>query len=231
MQLYRKIGVELAIDFTLIMKFSLIFWAAMLFPFWVVSQSLKPLDYCDLLKRNEVRAEKVEVISFNEGIPIDTCIIAEIVYDEEGRMVKRQDFFSGGRKLSEELFYYGQSGRLDSIFVAHVFDQFRPRKFKLTYSSDGYLSQRELDTQIRNSWCIERYERDGRGRIKEIRQLRQQQDQIILMKAIDFSQENKELEKEASIMFVRAENGLLLVENVFGQEGVTRMLVHSYEHF
>lgn len=213
------------------MNSRLILLTITLFPLWACSQSLKPLDYCDLFERNEVRAEKVEVISFNEGEPIDTCKIAEIVFDRKGRMVKRQDYFSGGRKLSEELFFCNDSGQLDSIIIEHIFDQFQPRKFKLTYSSEGHVVQRELDIQIRNSWHIERFERDGKGRLKEVRQYRQQQEQIVLMKAIDFSHENNELEKESSIMFVRASDGLLLVENIFGKEGVTRMLVHTYEHF
>ena len=101
----------------------------------------------------------------------------------------------------------------------------------MTFSSEGKIVQRELETEIRNSWIRERFEWDSSGRLKEIKQFRRQQDQMVLMKTIDFSLENKELLKESPIMFVRAENGLILVENVFGDAGVKRMLVHTYNHF
>ncbi len=195
------------------------------------SQSLKPLDYRELMERNAVKIERVEVVSFNEGQPIDTCLLAQIEYNERGLMIKREDYFSGGRKLSVEEFYYNHKGQLDSITLSHVFDQFRSRSFRMTFSSEGKIVQRELETEIRNSWVRERFEWDSAGRLKEIKQFRKQQDQLVLMKTIDFTLENKELLKESPIMYVRADNGLLLVENVFGDAGVKRMLVHSYDHF
>ncbi|MCB0761712.1 MAG: hypothetical protein KDC12_09325 [Flavobacteriales bacterium] len=193
------------------------------------AQSLKPIDYQLVYRDNNVSYERIEVVSFDNGVPADTCLVSEIYYDAQGQMVNRVDYFACGMALSREQFFYSEDGRLDSNIIEHVFDKFTPRHFQLKYDTEGRVVQRELDQTIRNYWSRERYTYNGTGEVEMVDQYRRNGDQLIQMKSVDYAMQNREMHKETSVMFLRMENGLLLVENVYSPQGLTRMVIHTYQ--
>lgn len=120
-------------------------------------QDLKLLDYADVFRKNKVHTQTVKEISYKNKVAVDTLVSGIAEFDAWGRMISYKEFFAGGRHYATYRYQYDESGKVYSASIEHVFAEFKPVYFNLTYDTKGRVIERMLREPIRNFWMKETF--------------------------------------------------------------------------
>ncbi|MDZ4822684.1 MAG: hypothetical protein SH856_04430 [Flavobacteriales bacterium] len=121
------------------------------------------MDFAPLFKKNKVRTQTTKEISYRDKIALDTLITGIAEFDVNGRMISFKEFFARGRHYATYSYQYDAEGKIYSASIEHVFADFRPINFTLTYDTKGRVIERLLQEPIRNFWMKETYNYNSAG--------------------------------------------------------------------
>lgn len=172
------------------------------------------------LARNGVETIHRFTYFCQNGEPVESCPNGTASINHLGLISSYIEHRACGMVCAEQFFTYNEKGILTESTVTHISNQFEPMAFVHEYNGDRLIS-RTTSHPIRGYWEKESYVYNSSGKISMVKQWNFQNDRWLLREEIVVKVGRERKKNTPSYIF--DETGMLLVHNVYANNGLRRI--------